>query len=321
MKIAVAEGDGVGREVIPPAVEILQTLVPGLEPVPVEIGYGRWKREGRAIADEDFDTIRECSCLLFGAVTTPPDPNYKSVVVRLRKELDLYANIRPFKSNSISPYQVDFTIVRENLEGMYSGIEEIGADEARTTRVITRQESERVAHKACDIVRRGLTIVHKANVLKSCALFRDACRNIAIGRGVMFDELLVDSAAYLLVRDPGRFDVIVTSNLFGDILSDLSAALIGGLGLSPSANIGGRYAMFEPVHGSAPDIAGRGIANPLGAILSAGMLLDWAGRKNEARHLRAAVDAVIEERLLTPDLGGRYSTEDVGRAVLEKLSC
>lgn len=320
MRIAVAPGDGIGPEIIPPTVRILKELIPDLETVPVEVGLTRWRREGRAIAPEDFNVIRDCGCLLFGAITTPPDPDYSSVVVRLRKELDLYANIRPVKSNPLSPHSgVDFVVVRENLEGLYSGVEEINEEEARTTRVITRRGTERIARVACDHTRERLTIVHKANVLKSCALFRSVCREVAEERQVEYDEVLVDVAAYLLIRDPGRFDVIVASNLFGDILSDEAAGLVGGLGLCPSANVGDDYGMFEPVHGSAPDIAGQGIANPIGAILSAAMLLEWKGRGDEAHRVREAVDRALEDGYATPDLGGKDSTEEVANAVLDRL--
>jgi methanogen homoisocitrate dehydrogenase len=164
-----------------------------------------------------------------------------------------------------------------------------------------------------------MTIVHKANVMKSCELFRDACSSVARAAGVQHDEMLVDTAAYYLVRDPSRFDTIVTTNLFGDILSDEASALIGSMGLSPSANIGKKYALFEPVHGSAPDIAGKGIANPMAAVLSAKMLLEWAGKPDAAMAVQQAVDGAISDGKLTPDLGGRSSTGEVRDAILKHL--
>jgi methanogen homoisocitrate dehydrogenase len=320
MKIAVLPGDGIGKEVVPVAVDVLKAAMPGAEYVGIDVGHERFLREGTAMSEEDFDAIKECDCILFGAITTPPKRCYKSVVLTLRRELDMYANIRPFKSCSTSPYKVDFTIYRENCEDLYCGMEEVTDDQVLSTRKITRHASERIARKACG--RPGLkklTIVHKANVLRSCELFRDVCVEVAKETGVPYEEMLVDAMAYNLVRDPSRFDTIVTTNLFGDILSDEAAALIGGLGLSPSANVGDRYAMFEPVHGSAPDIAGKGIANPIAAVLSAGMLLEWAGHGEEAVRVREAVDKTIAGGVLTPDMGGKSYTNDVRRSLLEHM--
>ena len=280
MKIAVIPGDGVGKEVIPAALSVLDYFGHDIEKIPLEIGYGRWERTGCAIADEDIAIIRQCDCVLFGAITTPPDPDYRSVLVRLRKELDLYANIRPFsplkKVRLPCSKSFDFIIVRENTEGMYSGVEELHDNVAYTTRVITRKGSERIAEKACALAKtrkKQITIVHKANVLKSDSFFRDICTGVAKKNGISYNEMLVDSMAYDLILRPERYDVIVTTNLFGDILSDEAAAISGGLGLCPSANTGDRYALFEPIHGSAPDIAGKGIANPIAAILSVRMML------------------------------------------------
>ncbi|MCX9014863.1 MAG: isocitrate/isopropylmalate family dehydrogenase [Candidatus Methanoperedens sp.] len=327
MKLAVIPGDGIGKEVIPAALSVLDRFNLDIEKTNIEIGYGKWERTGFAITDDDITTIKECDCVLFGAITTPTDPDYKSVLVRLRRELDLFANIRPFAPlpNVTLPCynkkHFDFIIVRENTEGMYSGIEEIHADSAFTTRVITRKGSERIAGRACKIAAtrdNRLTIVHKANVMKSCSFFRDICIDVAKRNNTSYSEMLVDAMAYDLVLHPEKYDVIVTTNLFGDILSDLSAALVGGLGLCPSANIGEKYALFEPVHGSAPDIAGKGIANPIAAILSVKMMLEWAGWNKEAQSLRIAVDEVLKSGKTTPDLGGSCSTKDVALAI-EKL--
>ena len=322
MKIAVVPGDGIGKEVMPAALSVLDAFGLGIEKVPLEIGYGKWERTGNAITDDDIALIRECDCVLFGAITTPPDPNYKSVLVRLRKELDLYANIRPFKPlrnvNLPCTGNFDFVIVRENTEGMYSGVEELHTDAAYTTRIVTRKGSERIAQSACSLVqkRKGhLTIVHKANVLKSDSFFRDVCTGVAKKNNVSYSEMLVDAMAYDMILHPGKYDVIVTTNLFGDILSDEAAAITGGLGLCPSANIGDKYALFEPIHGSAPDIAGKGIANPIAAILSVRMMLEWAGKTEEAKSIDKAVDSVLTQNITTPDLGGRYSTRDVGEAI------
>jgi methanogen homoisocitrate dehydrogenase len=327
MKLALIPGDGIGREVIPAALSVLDAFGLDIDKIPLEIGYGRWERTGSAITDEDMSIIKECDCVLFGAITTPPDPDYKSVLLRLRKELDLYANIRPFAPLKkvklpCNTKKFDFVIVRENTEGMYSGIEEVHEDAAYTTRVITRAGSERIAECACRIARerkKEITIVHKANVLKSDSLFRDVCSGVAGKNETSYREILVDTMAYDLILHPEKYDVIVTTNLFGDILSDVAAAITGGLGLCPSANIGDRYALFEPVHGSAPDIAGKGIANPVAAILSVKMMLEWAGWKEEAESIGKAVESVIACGIVTPDLGGSYSTFDVSNAIAKSV--
>lgn len=326
MRLAVIEGDGIGREVIPAAVEVLDAFGLEFEKVPLEIGYARWERTGTAMSEEDVDTIKSCDAVLFGAVTTVPDPGYKSVLLTIRKELDLYANVRPVKPlpgvvGVSGRSDFDFIIVRENTEGLYSGIEEIGHDLSWTKRVITRKGSERIAEYACELAKKRsgkLTIVHKSNVLKSDKLFLDVCRETASSYGVEYGDMLVDSMAYSLIMHPEKYDVVVTTNLFGDILSDMCAALVGSLGLVPSANIGKKYAFFEPVHGSAPDIAGKGISNPLAAILCVKMLLEWMG-KPEARLIDAAIADLLQKKIITPDLGGRASTAEVGNAVAKYI--
>lgn len=315
-RIAVIGGDGIGPEVVDSALSVLKAVDFTAEQIPVEIGYAKWKRTGCAMTDEDMDTVKECDCILFGAITTPPDRNYKSVLLRLRRELDLYANIRPFKSQ-----RLDMVIFRENTEGLYSGIEEVGDEEARTVRVITRLGSERIARKACELAkqRRLLTIVHKSNVLNSDALFLNTCRSVASSAAVAYDDMLVDAAAYNLVVRPERFDVLVTTNLFGDILSDEAAGIVGSLGLCASANIGDRFALFEPIHGSAPDIAGKGIANPVGAIRSAEMMLQWLGEKEMAQRIDFAVmRALLTVR--TPDIGGRNTSREMTQAIIAELA-
>ena len=326
MRLAVIEGDGIGREVIPAAVEVLDAFGLEFEKVPLEIGYARWERTGTAMSEEDVDTIKSCDAVLFGAVTTVPDPGYKSVLLTIRKELDLYANVRPVKPlpgvvGVSGRSDFDFIIVRENTEGLYSGIEEIGHDLSWTKRVITRKGSERIAEYACELAKKRsgkLTIVHKSNVLKSDKLFLDVCRDTASSYGVEYGDMLVDSMSYSLMMHPEKYDVVVTTNLFGDILSDMCAALVGSLGLVPSANIGKKYAFFEPVHGSAPDIAGKGISNPLAAILCVKMLLEWMG-KPEARLIDAAIADLLQKKIITPDLGGRASTAEVGNAVAKYI--
>ncbi|HNX40104.1 MAG TPA: isocitrate/isopropylmalate dehydrogenase family protein [Methanothrix sp.] len=315
-KVAVIPGDGIGPEVVESALAVLDAAGAEFERVFLEIGYGRWKRTGQAMSEEDLAAVRQCNCILFGAISTPPDPNYRSVLLRLRKELDLFANIRPFRGRGL-----DFIIVRENTEGLYSGLEEVGVEESRTLRVVTRRGSERIAEKACDLAadRSRLTIVHKSNVLRSDRLFLEVCRSVAARRNVACDDMLVDAAAYNLVVNPRRFDVLVTTNLFGDILSDEAAGIIGSLGLCASANLGAAHALFEPIHGSAPDIAGKGIANPVGAIRSAAMMMHWLGEAETAERIERAVETALAGGAKTPDLGGESHTEDMTRAVIRAL--
>lgn len=327
MRLAIVEGDGIGKEVIPAAVEVLDALGLDVDKVPVELGYGKWERTGQTITEDDLEILKGCDCILFGAITTPPDPSYKSVLLTIRKELDMYANIRPIRplpsvKGILGRSNFNFVIVRENTEGLYSGIEEIGQDTSWTKRIITRKGSERIAEYACKLAKsrkNQLVIVHKSNVMKSDKLFLDVCRGVAGSKGVDYTDELVDSMAYKLIRSPERYDVIVTTNLFGDILSDMSAALVGSLGLLPSANIGSRHAFFEPVHGSAPDIAGKGIANPIAAILSLRMMLEWYGKMPEAALVEEAVDAVLTEGITTPDLGGTYTTREMTCAVVDYI--
>jgi methanogen homoisocitrate dehydrogenase len=317
MKIAVAQGDGVGKEVIPPCIEILNLLLKAPKFINLDIGYSKWAREGTPITDSDVDLIKQADCMLLGAVTTAPG---SSVVVRLRRRFDLFANLRPFRSYDLTPHKLNVTIIRENLEGLYAGIEEVSADVAYTKRVITRYNTERLASFASKLQDvKKITIVHKANVLKSDTLFRDACVRVLEENHIFYDEMYIDAAAYNLVKNPEVFDHILTSNLFGDILSDEAAGLIGSLGLCPSANIGPSFAIFEPIHGSAPNIAGRGIANPIGAILSVKMLLEWAGENSKAILLDDAVKKTVENGVTTPDLGGTNSTKEVARSIISSL--
>jgi methanogen homoisocitrate dehydrogenase len=317
MRIAVVEGDGIGKEVIPVARKALVLLRPDLEFFPVEAGYGRWQRTGTAIGDEEISALRSADFILFGAITTPPDPNYRSVIVRIRKELDLYANIRPVKGDG-----VDMVIVRENTEGLYSGMETVEEDRACTMRCITRKGSERIARYACRLAgsRRDLTIGHKANVLKSDVFFRNICIEQAELTGVPWKEGFIDALCLDVLLHPRRYDVIVTTNLFGDILSDVAAYLVGGLGLLPSANIGDHHALFEPVHGSAPDIAGKNVANPIASLQSAAMLLRHAGDDQGAGIIECAVTRVLDRGIRTMDMGGTAGTKEFGAEVLREIA-
>jgi len=319
MRIAVVKGDGVGEEVIPIAVKVLEHYIPNAEYFDVELGYNKWKRTGNACDDDDIEKLKEADSILFGAITTPPDPNYKSVLLRIRHELELYANIRPVYGDGFK-----ITVVRENSEGLYSGIETIGPDRSTTLRVVTREASERIAVCACDILLKDfkngtLTIGNKANVLKSDVLFRDTCIEVAERMGVPYRASYIDSLTFDAIYNPKKYDVIVTTNLFGDILSDALGNLVGGLGMLPSANIGKRYSFFEPVHGSAPDIAGRGIANPVAAIRSAGMLLEHVAGIECLKDIEKAIKDTISSGIRTPDLGGHSNTESFGNKIINKL--
>lgn len=313
--IAVIPGDGIGQEVIPAARRVLESLGLPLRFESAEAGFGTFQQCGNALPPHTLALCQASDAILFGATSSPMTQveGYQSPVLALRRRFDLFANLRPARRDDI-----DLLIVRENTEGLYSGRERIedGGATAITERVITARASARIVRAACELasVRRGrLTLVHKANVLKeTCGLFRRVGLEVAADfPGLVVDELLVDAAALWLVQDPARFDVIVTTNLFGDILSDIAAGLTGGLGIAPSANLGtGRPALFEPVHGSAPDLAGKGIADPRAAILSAALLLDALGYSAAAANLRQITYA-------TPH-GGH--TEGTTQAIIQQLS-
>jgi isopropylmalate/isohomocitrate dehydrogenase-like protein len=327
-KIAVVPGDGIGKTVVAEAVRVLESTGLEFDFQYMEVGYEVFRKVGTSVPEDVLSKIKRTQACLFGATTTPVGvADYRSAVVTLRKALDLYANVRPAKSYPIrsSAKDVDLVIIRENTEGLYSGIEFELEDSAFTLRMITRRASERIARFAFNLAmkrRRKVTIVTKANVLrKSCGLFREVSLIVAKDYPeVEVNELFVDVAAMNLVLKPQVFDVILTSNLFGDILSDEAAGLVGGLGLASSANIGDDYALFEPVHGSAPDIAGKAIANPMAAILSAKMMLQYLGEDKWAEHVENAVITVLKEKKhLTPDLGGTSTTREVAEAIINAL--
>lgn len=316
VKVAVVEGDGIGHEVVPVARDILAAVRPDFEFFDVEVGYGLWERTGCACGEETMAELRSADAILFGAITTPPDPDYRSAVLQIRHDLDLYANVRPIQGGD-----VDIVIVRENTEGLYSGIEWTEPDRACTVRVVTRRGSERVARYACTLAksRRHLTVGNKANVLKSDCLFVEVCMAEAARANVPCTACYIDALCLDVLMHPERYDVIVTTNIFGDILSDAAAYLVGGLGMLPSANIGERHALFEPVHGSAPDIAGQNIANPIAAIRSAAMLLRHVGDPASAAAVEGAVRRVVDVGVRTPDLGGTAGTREFGAAVLREV--
>ena len=316
VKVAVVEGDGIGHEVVPVARDILAAVRPDFEFFDVEVGYGLWERTGCACGEETMAELRSADAILFGAITTPPDPDYRSAVLQIRHDLDLYANVRPIQGGD-----VDIVIVRENTEGLYSGIEWTEPNRACTVRVVTRRGSERVARYACTLAksRRHLTVGNKANVLKSDCLFVEVCMAEAARANVPCTARYIDALCLDVLMHPDRYDVIVTTNIFGDILSDAAAYLVGGLGMLPSANIGERHALFEPVHGSAPDIAGQNIANPIAAIRSAAMLLRHVGDPASAAAVEGAVRRVVDVGVRTPDLGGTAGTREFGAAVLREV--
>ena len=327
-KVALIPGDGIGKEVIPEAVRILNQTNLNFDFTFAEIGYEVWKKTGQSVPENTIEEIKKNQVVLFGATTTPTGiQNYKSAILTLRKSLDLYANIRPIKSYPIKGTRngVDLIIVRENTEGLYSEIEFGDNNSAYTIRVITKAASERIAKIAFNIAnnrRKKVTIVTKTNILrKSCGLFRDTCLSIQKEYPTIeINEMYIDTTALNIVIKPEYFDVLLTTNLFGDILSDEAAGLVGGLGVTPSANIGEKYALFEPVHGSAPDIAGKGIANPMAAILSAVMMLQYLNEKKQAENIEKAVNKVLKEaKHLTPDLGGNNTTKDFTDAVISSL--
>jgi len=327
-KLAVIPGPGIGAEVVPEAVRLLESTDLTFDCRYFEIGYAVFKKTGTPVPNDVLAGIRKTQACLFGATTTPVGvPGYKSAIITLRRALGLYANVRPAKSYPIakSMKDVDLVIVRENTEGMYSGMEFELPDSAYTLRVITRKATERITRFAFDLAmkrRKKVTVVTKANVLRmSDGLFLEVARKVAEDYpDVEVEEAFVDVTAMRLILKPHIFDVIVTSNLFGDILSDESAGLVGGLGLAPSANIGADYALFEPVHGSAPRLAGRGIANPMAAILASKMMLDYLGETGWAERIEKAVVTVLEEgKVLTPDLGGTSTTQQVTDAIIKTL--
>jgi homoisocitrate dehydrogenase len=335
-KICLINGDGVGKEVIPAAAEVLAALGLGFEFAEASAGFEFFRQSGNAIPEATLAEIEACGVALFGATSSPSTKvdGYRSPILAMRKAFDLYANLRPVQSlpGRFSRPDLDLLIVRENTEGLYAGRERLEGDTAIAERVITRKGSTRIVKMAFEQARsriqhsairnqQSVTVVHKANVLKvTDGLFRECALEVAKGYPeISLKEMLVDAMAMRLVRDPENFDVIVTTNLFGDILSDEASALIGGLGVAPSANIGEKAAVFEPVHGSAPDIVGQGIANPIGAILSAALLLDHIGQGAQADRVRRAVNATIEQGVLPRDLGGAATTRDVTKEVRGNL--
>ncbi len=321
-------GDGVGPELIAHAISVVDALI-DVDWIEGEAGYETYKKYGTSLPDETVRNAKETDAILFCAVTSPPNiDNYKSAIIGLRKELDLYANLRPFESlpGVDLPFgKLKFAIVRENSEGMYSGIETSDGETATALRVITKKGSERIVKFAFEYAKQNgfqkVSLIHKANVLrKTDGLFLTVGREVAKQYPkITCDDALVDSVAMRLVKSPKDFEVIVTTNLFGDILSDEASALIGGLGVAPSANIGEKYALFEPVHGSAPKYAGMDIVNPTGMLRATAMMLEHLGHTNEAKRLENAINATYEKGIKTKDVGGTAKTSEMVASILSVL--
>jgi isocitrate dehydrogenase (NAD+) len=330
--VALIPGDGIGPEVAEQAVRILNATGVSIEWETVEAGHGvSLKYGGDPLPESTLAVIRRHRIALKGPLTTEVVVGRPSVNVALRKGLDLYACVRPIKSlpGVTSRYtDVDMVVIRENTEDLYCGIEHLvipGVVE--TLKLITEKASLRIARYAFDLARREgrkkVTAIHKANIMKlSDGLFLECCRRVTREYPeVGYEELIVDNACMQLVRDPSRFDVLLMANLYGDIISDLGAGLVGGLGVVPGANIGEEYAVFEAVHGSAPDIAGKGIANPLAITMSGGMLLKHLGEEKAALALDEAIQAVLKEgRTVTRDLGGTATTREMADAIIDRLT-
>ncbi len=329
-RIVLTPGDGIGPEVTAAAQRVLAASGVEIEWNERQIGAGAFETLGSPLPAETLEAIRSADATLKGPTATASGGGYRSVNVELRQKLQLYANYRPARSmpGIASRYDnVDLIVVRENTEGLYSGLEHIVVPGVvESLRVITQVASERIARFAFDTARRQgrgrVTCVHKANILKlSDGLFLDTCRKVAEEfEDIAFDDCIVDAAAMKLVLDPKNFDVLVMENLFGDILSDLASGLVGGLGVTPSANIGAHGAVFEAVHGTAPDIAGKGLANPTAIILSGVLMLRYLGEKQAADRVEDAVRTVIgAAKTVTGDLGGSAGTSEYTDAVIAAM--
>ena len=323
-EIAVIPGDGIGQEVTPAAIEVLEALSLDFEFVEGEAGDHVLEERGEALPEETYELAANADATLFGAAgETAAD-----VILPLRDAVGSFANVRPAQSypgvDSLRP-ETDLVFIRENTEGVYSGIEsEITEGVTTLTRVITDKASRNIAKFGFEYAEstgyEDVTVAHKANVMRTTdGQFLKSVAAVAEEGGYEYEEALMDALSMHLVLHPEEYGVVICPNLAGDMLSDLAAGLVGGLGLLPSANVGSENALFEPVHGSAPDIAGQGVANPTAAVLSAAMLLDHLGYNEEATRVRTAVEAVLEDGPRTPDLGGDGSTKDVTAAIVDRL--
>ncbi len=330
-RVVLIPGDGIGPEVTAAAKQVIAAAGAQIEWIEAEAGLGAAEHHGDPLPDRTIDLIRRHRVALKGPCTTPLGKCFRSINVRLRKELDLYASMRPVHSlPGISvPYQdVDLIVVRENTEGLYSGLEHfVVPGVVESLRIVTRKAAERIVRFAFELARhedrKKITFCHKADVLPlSDGLFLETARQVADDYPFLqFEELRVDTLCMKLALDPNQYDVLVMENLFGDVLSDLCAGLVGGLGLVPGANIGARYAVFEAVHGSAPDIAGKGMANPIAVLRSGNLLLDHIGQHAVANRIEGAIRRTLQTgKGLTRDLGGSGNTATLTQAIISNLA-
>ena len=331
-RVTLIPGDGIGPELAEATRRVLDATGIAFDWEIVDAGEGVMAQYGTPLPEHVLESVRRNKVALKGPITTPVGSGFRSVNVALRQELSLYANLRPAHSmrGFVSRYEdVDLVIVRENTEDLYAGIEHmVGRDAAESIKIITREASERIARFAFDYAvangRRKVTAVHKANIMKlSDGLFLESCRTVAAeydGR-VEFEDRIVDNMCMQLVQKPDLYDVLVLPNLYGDIVSDLAAGLVGGLGVAPGANIGTEAAVFEPVHGSAPKYAGQNKANPTALILSGALMLRHLGHPAVADRVETALrDVVAEARATTYDLGGTAGTSEFADAIIDRLT-
>ncbi|HLE26105.1 MAG TPA: isocitrate/isopropylmalate dehydrogenase family protein [Thermodesulfobacteriota bacterium] len=329
-KVTLIPGDGIGPEVTDAARRIIQATGVRIEWEVVKAGYHALEKCKTVLPDIVFDSIRRNKVALKGPVGTPIGEGFRSVSVTIRKTLDLFANLRPVKSfpGVKSRYEcIDIVVIRENTEDLYSGLEhEVAPGVVETLKVITERASLRIANFAFRFAkRRGrkkVTAIHKANIMKlSDGLFLDCVRRVSRDYPVIgYEEVIVDNACMQLVLNPNRFDVLLTENLYGDIVSEICAGLVGGLGFAPGANIGDNYAVFEAAHGSAPDIAGKNLANPIAITLSGALLLKYIGENREAKIIEQAISKVLARgEVFTKDMGGNATTTELRDAIINEI--
>jgi isocitrate dehydrogenase (NAD+) len=330
MQIVLIEGDGIGPEVTSATCRIVAAAGVRIDWVKAAAGIPAAERYGEPLPEETLEVIRRYRVALKGPCTTPVGKGYRSINVRLRQGLELYASVRPVKTlkGVKTPYEkVDLVVVRENTEGLYAGLEhQVVPGVVESVRLITRPAAERIVRFAFELARHGgrrlVTFCHKADVMRlSDGLFLECARTVADEYPfIQFEEKTIDNVCLELARDPSEFDVLVMENLFGDVISDLAAGLVGGLGVVPGANLGARYAVFEAVHGSAPDIAGKGLANPIALARSAVMMLEYVGHRTAAERIERAVLRTLENGIgLTRDLGGEGTTASITEQIIKNL--
>lgn len=330
LTVTLIPGDGIGPEVTAAARRVIEAAGVAIAWEIFDAGEKALATCGTPLPREVLESIRRNRAALKGPVTTPVGTGFRSVNVALRQELGLYANLRPCRTFPGVPSRypkVDLVVVRENTEDLYAGVEHmVGEDAAESIKIITRRASERIVRFAFEYARangrRKVTAVHKANIMKCTdGLFLECARKVAQDYpDIQFEDRIVDNMCMQLVQKPEEYDVLVMPNLYGDIISDLCAGLVGGLGVAPGANFGDGVAVFEPVHGSAPKYAGQNKVNPLATILSGTMMLDYLGEKEAAGRIRRAVERVLAEgRHLTYDLGGQTGTQEMAEAIIEAM--